>query len=82
VHLAEGEESAGGGGWAGGWIWSLRGEQGGNEQEDELGGQRESPDGQGGSDFLQGRFHVYIEYREGAGSLPANSSQRTVSPDR
>jgi hypothetical protein len=47
-----------------------------------LGGQRESPDGQGGSDFLQGRFHVYIEYREGAGSLPANSSQRTVSPDR
>jgi hypothetical protein len=38
-----------------------------------LGGQRESPDGQGWADFLQGRFHVYIEYREGAGLLPACS---------
>jgi hypothetical protein len=33
------------------------------------------PDGQGWTDFLQARFHVYIEYREGPGGC---SSQFTA----
>ena len=78
MHLAEGEEAAGGRGRAGGCVGCLRDEQDGDEQERgqerESGGQRESPDGQGGTGFLQARSHVYIEYREGAGlQLTAHS---------